>query len=65
MESTVRQILQTKGTQVWSVLPESTVMEALELMAEKDIGAVPVVKEGKLVGIFSERDYARQAVRQR
>lgn len=40
-------------------------MEALELMAEKDIGAVPVVKDGELVGIFSERDYARQAVRQR
>lgn len=65
MESTVRQILQIKGSQIWSVSPESTVMEALELMAEKDIGAVPVIKEGKLVGIFSERDYARQAVRQR
>lgn len=65
MESTVRQILQSKGSQVWSVSPDTTVMEALELMAEKDIGAIPVVKEGKLVGIFSERDYARQAVRQR
>lgn len=65
MESTVRQVLQNKGNQVWCVSPETTVMEALELMAEKDIGAVPVVKEGKLVGIFSERDYARQAVRQR
>ncbi len=65
MESTVRQVLQNKGNQVWCVSPETTVMKALELMAEKDIGAVPVVKEGKLVGIFSERDYARQAVRQR
>lgn len=65
MESTVRQILKSKGSQVWSVSPDTTVMEALELMAEKDIGAIPVVKEGKLVGIFSERDYARQAVRQR
>ncbi|MEW6178457.1 MAG: CBS domain-containing protein [Chloroflexota bacterium] len=65
MESTVRQVLQNKGNQVWCVSPETTVMEALELMAEKDIGAVPVVKEGKLAGIFSERDYARQAVRQR
>lgn len=65
MESTVRQILQSKGSQVWLVSPDTTVMEALELMAEKDIGAIPVVKEGKLVGIFSERDYARQAVRQR
>ncbi|GIV65966.1 MAG: CBS domain-containing protein [Chloroflexota bacterium] len=65
MESTVRQILQNKGEVVWSVSPDATVLEALELMAEKDIGAVPVVKDGKLVGIFSERDYARQAVRQR
>ncbi len=65
MESTVRQILKAKGGQVWSVGPETTVMEALELMAEKDIGAVVVVQDGKMTGIFSERDYARQAVRQK
>ncbi len=65
MESTVRQILKEKGMQVWSVTPETTVMEALELMSEKDIGAVVVVQDGKLAGIFSERDYARQAVRQK
>lgn len=65
MDSTVRQILHTKGSEVWSVLPDTTVFEALLFMAEKDIGAVVVVDGGKLVGIFSERDYARQAVRQK
>lgn len=65
MESTVRQILKAKGGQVWSVAPETTVMETLELMAEKDIGAVVVVQDDNLTGIFSERDYARQAVRQK
>ena len=65
MQSTVRQILKTKGSDVWSVNPETTVYNALLLMEEKDIGAVVVLEHGKLVGIFSERDYARQAVRQK
>jgi CBS domain-containing protein len=62
MISTVRQILQYKSSEVWSVTPETTIFEALQLMAEKDIGAVLVMKDDELVGIFSERDYARQAV---
>jgi len=65
MQSSVKQILQSKGTDVWSVNPETTVYDALSLMAEKDIGAVVVLEQGNLVGIFSERDYVRLAVRQK
>lgn len=59
---TVSQCLQTKGHTVWSVESDRSVYEALQLMAEKDIGALLVVDEGKLVGIFSERDYARKVI---
>jgi CBS domain-containing protein len=58
----VHRLLKTKGSQVYSVLPKSTVLEALQLMAEKKIGAVPVVEHGQLLGIFSERDYARRGI---
>ena len=47
---------------VWTVTPEHTVFEALKILAEKNIGVVPVVASGKLVGIFSERDYARRVI---
>jgi CBS domain-containing protein len=56
--TTVRQLLQGKGNAIWSIVPEARVVEALQLMADKDVGALLVLKEGKLVGIFSERDYA-------
>ena len=59
---TVRQILQSKGHQVWSVSPEASVYEALQLMAEKDVGALVVMEGDRLVGIFSERDYARKVI---
>ena len=60
---TVKQLLAEKGTQIWSVTPETTVFQALELMAEKNIGAVVVLDEDRnLVGIMSERDYARKVV---
>jgi CBS domain-containing protein len=62
MGATVRQILQSKGGNIWSVGPHATVFEALVLMEEKDIGAVLVVEGEKLVGIFSERDYARKVI---
>jgi CBS domain-containing protein len=62
MGATVRQILQSKGGSIWSVAPQVTVFEALVLMAEKDVGALVVVENEKLVGIFSERDYARKVV---
>ena len=59
---TVRQILKDKGSQVWSVEPTAMVYSALQLMADKEIGALLVLAEGMLVGIFSERDYARKVI---
>ncbi len=59
---TIRQILNKKGNQIFSVTPETTVYDALKLMGDKNIGAVLVLEEGKLVGIMSERDYARKVV---
>lgn len=57
---TIRQIIEQKGKDVFSVSPDTTVFEALSLMAEKNIGAVLVLDKGKLSGIMSERDYARK-----
>jgi len=62
MSSTVRHLLLVKGTDVWSVPPASTVYDALRVMAEKDVGALLVLEQGKVVGIFSERDYARRVI---
>jgi len=59
---TVREILNKKGNLIWSVSPEATVYEALQLMAEKEAGAVLVIENGKIKGILSERDYARKVV---
>jgi CBS domain-containing protein len=59
---TVRKILTAKGGDVWSISPHATAFEALQLMAEKDIGALPVIENGQLVGVFSERDYARKVI---
>ncbi len=56
----VDQLLHEKGADFWSVIPEATVFKALELMAEKNIGAVLVMEGDHLAGIFSERDYARK-----
>ena len=58
----VRQILQKKDGHVWSVKPDETVYAALELMADKNIGAVLVMNGDELAGIFSERDYARKVI---
>ena len=62
MSSTVRHLLLAKGTDVWSVSPESTVYDALRIMADKDVGSLPVLEQDKVVGIFSERDYARRVI---
>ncbi|HEX6062802.1 MAG TPA: CBS domain-containing protein [Longimicrobiales bacterium] len=59
---TVRQLLQAKGGAVHSVSPDARVFEALKLMAEKEIGALLVTEGGALVGIISERDYARKVI---
>ena len=59
---TVADILSSKGRAVWSVKPTDTVLEALRVMAEHDTGAVVVLDGDKLVGIFTERDYARKVV---
>lgn len=61
---TVQQLLESKRHSVVSVSPSATVLDALKVMAEKEIGAVVVLEDGHLVGIFSERDYARKVVLQ-
>ncbi len=59
---TVGDILRKKGSHVWSVTPDTTVYDTLKLMAEKEIGAVVVLEQARPVGMFSERDYARQVI---
>ena len=61
--STVREILRTKGNTVWSVSLEDTIYDTLKFMAEKNIGAVLVLDGNTIAGIFSERDFARNAVK--
>ena len=58
----VQQLLDEKGTQVWSIGPDTGVTEALALMAEKNIGALLVINDSGPVGLISERDYARNVV---
>jgi len=57
-----REILESKGHEICSIDPDSSVFDALRLMADKDVGAVLVMRDEKLVGIVSERDYARKIV---
>ncbi|RPI43358.1 MAG: CBS domain-containing protein [Betaproteobacteria bacterium] len=59
---TVRQLLASKGSGVFSVSPEAPIIDALRVMADKGIGAVLVVEDSRVVGIMSERDYARKVV---
>lgn len=59
---TVRELLAKKGSEVWSVSPDATVYDALQLMAARNVGAVLVLDDGELAGILSERDYARQVI---
>jgi CBS domain-containing protein len=62
MKSVARLLTDKPQSNVWSVAPDTLVIDALLLMNEKKIGAVVVLKEDKLVGIFSERDYARKGI---
>lgn len=59
---TVRDLLAGKSSEVWSIGPDATVYDAIALMSERGIGAVLVLEGGKLVGILSERDYARRVI---
>ena len=61
---TVKHILGSKGGDIWSVAPDDTVFRAIQVMAEKRIGALLVMEGDKLVGIISERDYAREVILQ-
>ena len=55
-------LLEAKGREIWSIEPRDTAFKALETMAQRNVGALLVVDKGKLVGIFSERDYARKVI---
>jgi CBS domain-containing protein len=59
---TIGAVLKRKGSQIWFVTPDKTVYEAIERMADKAVGALLVISEGKLVGVISERDYARKVI---
>jgi len=60
--TTVRQLLDQKGTKIWSIHPDATVFDAVAKMAEKDIGSLVVMDGDELVGIITERHYARNVV---
>lgn len=59
---TLRSVLSRKGSAVSSISPDATVYEAVARMADEDIGALAVIKNDRLLGIFSERDYARKVI---
>jgi CBS domain-containing protein len=59
---TVKQLLDAKGYEVWSIAPVDTVFNALKLMAEKEVGALAVTVGDKLIGVITERDYARKVI---
>jgi CBS domain-containing protein len=60
--TTVRSVLQSKSNDIWSTTPDTLVFDALKVMAEKNVGVLLVLEGDQMVGIFSERDYARKVV---
>ena len=58
----VRQLLAGKGHDVWSIDAEEPVLEAIQIMADRHVGALPVLRGGELTGVISERDYARKVI---
>jgi CBS domain-containing protein len=62
VSGTIDAILAQKGTEIFSISPDSTVFEAVDLMANKNVGALLVIQDGKLVGMISERDYTRKVM---
>lgn len=62
ISGTVNEILSRKGSDVWSVTPQTTVFDAIKLMSDKNVGALPVLDGQRLAGIVSERDYTRKVI---
>ena len=62
VSGTIEAILSQKDSRIWSISPDATVYEAIALMAEKNVGALLVMQDGRLVGIVSERDYSRKVM---
>ena len=62
VSGTIDKILRQKDSQIWSIHPDATIYDAIKLMAEKNVGALLVMENGKLVGIVSERDYSRKVM---
>ena len=62
--ATVKQLLQGKGHDIWSIGPEASVYDAVAMMADKEVGALLVMEGDSLVGVLSERDYARKVMLQ-
>ena len=60
--TTVQQLLDSKEGKIYSIGPDATVFDALKILSEAKIGALPVMADGKLVGMFTERDYARKII---
>ena len=58
----VKDVLNAKGTDIWSIAPDAFVYDAIELMARKEVGALLVQEESRLIGIVSERDYTRKVI---
>lgn len=62
MKNLVSHVLKTKGNKIWSIAPQETAYKALQLMSDMNLGALLVIDKGKVVGLFSERDYARKVI---
>ncbi len=62
VNGTINAIIGQKGTQIWSITPEATVFDAIQMMADKNVGALLVLRDGALVGLISERDYTRKVM---
>lgn len=58
----IKHILEVKGNDVWTITPDEAVYDALQLMADKNVGALVVAKDGQIIGVISERDYARKVI---
>ena len=58
----IREILGSKGSTVWTISPDATVFEAIQMMADKNVGSLLVTDQGKLKGVISERDYTRKVI---